>query len=129
MICTWFGVANWIIAANKVFEHREWAVSFGLYANVDFSELDQFSESDIRDLRNMREHVIDYFQGRGRDKDRWQVETSEFKADASSVINTMIGGRLDWARFTAVAEKLLPVLLAEPIPYPSDNVSASSTVE
>jgi hypothetical protein len=30
----------------------------------------------------------------------------------------MIGGRLDWIKFGAAAERLLPKLLAEPIPYP-----------
>ncbi|MFX7682570.1 hypothetical protein ABTJ79_20365, partial [Acinetobacter baumannii] len=45
------------IAAYKVLEHREWVRGLGLCPNVDFSMLDQFSASDIRDLRNMREHV------------------------------------------------------------------------
>jgi hypothetical protein len=48
---------------------------------------------------------------------RWFAETPDFKADASSVIGTMIGGRLDWIKFAAAAERLLPKLLAEPIPY------------
>ena len=29
----------------------------------------------------------------------------------------MIGGRLDWIAFGACAERLLPQLLAQPIPY------------
>jgi hypothetical protein len=66
----------------------------------------------------MREHVVDYFIGLGNTPDRWNVETPEYKADASSVVGTMIGGRLDWIKFGGAAERLLPKLLAEPIPYP-----------
>jgi hypothetical protein len=90
---------------------------FGLCATVDFSEIDGFSEQDITDLRNMREHMVEYFQGHGLASKRWFVETPNFKADASSVIGTMIGGRLDWITFAAAAERLLPKLLVEPIPY------------
>jgi hypothetical protein len=106
------------IAAFKLIEFRKWVATFGLCATVDFSEIDKFSEQDIRDLRNMREHVVDYFTGAGNTPTRWNFETPEYKADASSVVGTMIGGRLDWVKFGAAAERLLPKLLAEPIPYP-----------
>jgi hypothetical protein len=107
------------IAANKVLEHRDWVLQMGLCSKVDFTMLDQFSSRDIRDLRNMREHVVDYFKGLGKDKPRWVIETPEFKADASSLVGTLIGGRLDWKLFVVAAGKLLPALLAEPILYPS----------
>jgi hypothetical protein len=45
-------------------------------------------------------------------------ETPEYKADASSMVGNMIGGRLNWVDFTAAATRLLLVLLAIPIPYP-----------
>jgi hypothetical protein len=107
------------VAAYKLIEHRSWVRTFGLCETVDFSKVDQFSVKDIRDLRNMREHVVDYFQGSGHAKERWVVETPEFSADASSIAGTLIGGRLDWVAFSAVAKDLLRALLAEPIPYPS----------
>jgi hypothetical protein len=106
------------IAANKLIEYREWAVSFGLCADVDFAEINQFSAQDIKDLRNMREHVVDYFKGAGHTPARWVIETPEYKSDASSSVGSMIGGRLDWIRFAAAAERLLPALLTEPIPFP-----------
>ena len=106
------------ISANKVLEHREWVLRLGLCTQVDFSMLDQFSRRDVRDLRNMREHTVEYFEGIGRDKHRWIVETPHFKSDASASVGTLIGGRLDWKLFTAAVELLLPVLLAHPIPYP-----------
>jgi hypothetical protein len=46
-------------------------------------------------------------------------ETPEFKADASTAVGTLIGGRLDWKQFLLAAEMLLPVLLTQPIPYPA----------
>ncbi len=107
-----------VIAAHKLFEFRKWALTFGLYANVDFSELSRFSTDDVKDLRNMREHVVEYFQGDGNAKDRWIAKTPEFNTDASSVVGTIIGGKLDWVAFGVAAERLLPHLLAEPIPYP-----------
>ena len=106
------------ISAYKLIEHQEWVLMFGLCATVDFAEIDQFSKQDIKDLRNMREHVVDYFKGEGLASDRWVVETPEYKADASTFNGTMIGGRLDWGKFAAAAERLLPKLLAEPLPYP-----------
>jgi len=101
------------IAANKLIQYQKWVLTFGLCATVDFSEIDRFSK-DIRALRNMREHIIDYFQGSGRDPAQWVVAG----ADASSVSGTMIGGRLDWIKCGAAAERLLQTLLVEPIPYP-----------
>jgi hypothetical protein len=112
-----------VIAAYKLIEYHKWVSTFALCSTVDFSEVDAFSEQDIKDLRNMREHVVEYFQGQGRSADRWFVDTPEFKADASSVVGTMIGGRLDWIKFAAAAERLLPKLLAEPTPYVPMTVS------
>jgi hypothetical protein len=103
------------IAAYKLLEYRKWVPDFGLCSSVDFVEVDRFSEQDIRDLRNMLEHVIDYFTGGGNAQTRWFVQTPEYRADASAVAGTMIGGRLDWVAFGAAAERLLPRLLAEPI--------------
>jgi hypothetical protein len=106
------------IAAHKVLEHRDWVLQFGLCGSIDFGELNQFCALDIRDLRNMREHQLDYFKGKGRDRERWRIDTPEFSADASSMVGTMIGGRLDWKKFSEMADRLLPALLMEPIPYP-----------
>ena len=63
------------ITAHKLLEYREWVLTFGLCSSFDFREIAQFSVQDIRDLRNMREHVLDYFKGAGNAHDRWTVET------------------------------------------------------
>jgi hypothetical protein len=39
--------------------------SLDLCATVDFSMLDQFATAHDRDLRNMREHAVDYFNAAG----------------------------------------------------------------
>jgi hypothetical protein len=114
------------IAAYKVLEHRKWVSDLGLCQGVDFKMLDEFSATDIRDLRNMREHVVEYFQGYGNNRSRWVIETPEVKADASTMAGTSIGGRLDFVQFVAAAERLLPALLAEPIPYPPRPTFAAS---
>jgi hypothetical protein len=110
------------VAAYKLLEFREWVLSFGLCAPVNFAEIDRFSAQDIRDLRDMREHVVDYFSGKGWVPDRWVAGDS----DASSRSGTVIGGRLDWVAFGAAAKRLLPQLLAEPIPYPSQATRPST---
>lgn len=66
----------------------------------------------------MREHVVEYFQGKGHYKDRWVFDHPEYAADASSCVGTMIGGRLDYSKFAVEAVRLLPELLRQPIPYP-----------
>lgn len=110
-----------VIAAYKLIEHRHWVTTLGLCQNIEFSEIDAFPRRDIKDLRNMREHVVGYFQGNGHDKARWFVETPEYKADASSCVGTFIGGRLDYLQFAGAAERLLNVLQQLPIPYPPHN--------
>ena len=62
----------------------------------------------------MREHIVDYFKGDGIRPDDWIVEG----VDASSIMGTRIGNRLDWIEFGAAAGRVLPQLLAEPIPFP-----------
>lgn len=103
------------ISAHKLIEYRDWVLNFGLCTNVDFSEINRF-DSAIKDLRDMREHIVDYFKGEGHYPSRWVVNG----ADASSVCGTLIGGRLDWIEFAAAAERLLSELLAQPIPYSHD---------
>jgi len=99
-----------VISAYKLIEYRDWCRSLGLFNAVSFSEIDSFSKDDIRELCNMREHVVKYFQGSGHEMDRWKA------LDASGGSGTIIGGRLDWVEFSEAAKRLLPVLLSEPIP-------------
>lgn len=113
------------IAANKVLEYREWAQSLGLFKNVDFSELDKTNAQAIKDLRNMREHVVEYFQGDGHAKNRWIITAPGFSADASSMGSTLIGGRLDYIQFTEIMKSIAPQLKAEPMPLEDDPIHAN----
>lgn len=111
-----------VVSANKLLEFLDWVRRFDLCSDVDFSEIDAFSRNNIRDLRNMREHIVEYFVGGGNTSDRWVIKTPEFSSDASAVIGTMIGGRLDWVAFGDAAGRLLPRLLMEKVPYPSSRI-------
>ena len=110
-----------VAAAWKVLEFRKWVSALGLCLSIDFSEIDKFDTQDTRDLRNMREHVVDYFQGRGNYQVRWFVETPEFKADASTLVGNIIGGRLDYKAFAEATRRLLPQLLKEPNSNPRNS--------
>lgn len=105
------------VSAHQLIVYRKWASSFGLFSSVDFSEVNRLA-IHVDELRNMREHVIDYFKGTGRILPRWKHETSEYAADASSLIGNLIGGRLDWKLFAAAVQRIEPLLWSEPIPYP-----------
>jgi hypothetical protein len=67
---------------------------------------------------------VDYFQGRGNYQDRWLVETPEFKADASTFVGNIIGGRLDYKAFAEATRRLLPQLLIEPKPNLRHRIEA-----
>ena len=107
------------VAAYKLLEYKKWCRALGLFPTVDFSKIDNFSLGDIKDLRDMREHIVEYFQGKGRNRARWVKSMAGGKSDASSVVDTSLGGRLDWVEFAAAAEHVLPQLLAHSVPYPS----------
>jgi hypothetical protein len=67
---------------------------------------------DIKELRDMNEHVVEYFIGGGRSRDIWYHATDEGVADASSTVNTKIGNRLDWVAVAGAAERLIDRLPA-----------------
>jgi hypothetical protein len=113
---------HYVSAAEKFLSYRDWAMELGLFAGVNFAVLDRFPRPAIRDLRNMREHAVEYYKGETRAQ-RWFVETPEFRADALARHENMIGGRLDFAAFTLAVESLLPQLRAEP--YPKSLYSAA----
>jgi hypothetical protein len=112
--CDYFSVA-----VGMLFQFKRRATDLGLFASVDFSEIDIVPWQDRVNVRNKRMHVTDYLKPGGEAGKGWFVETPDFKADASSIVGTLIGGRLDWAALGAAAKRLLPKLLAQPIPYPS----------
>jgi hypothetical protein len=106
------------VAACNLLKFQDRVLALGLCRSVDFGEIDGFNKQHIKDVRDMGEHVAEYFAGGGNERARWVFEAPDgSKADASAVSVNMIGGRLDFIKFGAAAERLLPKLLAEPIPY------------
>jgi hypothetical protein len=98
-----------VLAANKLVEYRRWAGRLGLAENTIFFELDS-QEKAISELRDMNEHVIDYFRGKGKKRDRWFHSDAGGTADASATVGKLIGGRLDWVELGKVASRLLKQL-------------------
>ncbi|MCK9914568.1 hypothetical protein MXD81_35960 [Microbacteriaceae bacterium K1510] len=112
-----------LIAAWKLIEHMDWSTKVGLPYTEHFSELYSMRE-DIKSMRDMNEHAIGYFLGKGRRQDEF-VTVSEFSgADASSTIGTKIGNRLDWNVVVAAVEKLLKNL---PATFPWDVLNGDES--
>jgi hypothetical protein len=61
-------------------------------------------------MRDMNEHVIEYFEGKGKRPHDWVYQSEKGTANANSTINTKIGGRLDWVELGAAAQSLLAKL-------------------
>jgi hypothetical protein len=96
-------------AAYKLLEHRKWVKRLGLLDDTLFSELDKFA-TDIDVMRDMNEHAVEYLQGKGKRPHDWIHISEGGISDASSTIDTKIGGRLDWAQLGAAAERLLATI-------------------
>ncbi|MES0161602.1 hypothetical protein [Mesorhizobium sp. C268A] len=84
-----------LIAAFKLLEHAEWAVHVGALDAALTTELNAHA-ANIKRLRDLNEHKVEYFMGGGRRRALWNHEEDGGTADASSTINTRIGNLLDW---------------------------------
>lgn len=94
-----------LIAANKLVEYIEWAKKLDYLDPSMFAEIDALAD-EIKKTRDMNEHVIDYFVGKGRKPADWVVVESHGTSDASSTIGSMIGGRVDHKEVVLAARKL-----------------------
>jgi hypothetical protein len=90
-------------AAYQLLEYRRWANRLKFIDETLFVELDKFAD-DIDVMRDMNEHVVEYFEGKGKRPHDWDDGGG---ADASSTSGTRIGGRLDWNELGAAAQRLL----------------------
>ena len=82
-----------LIAANQAVDFGKWAVKTGAITADVISELLTVAD-DINELRNMNEHVLEYFQDKGRFQHEFIYATDQAIADASSTIEDRIGNRL-----------------------------------
>jgi hypothetical protein len=93
------------IAAHKLLEYRQWVKDLAFLNHHFFSEIDCFAR-DIHVMRDMNEHAIEYFRGRGRRPKDWIHQGGYGTSDASSTGGTKIGDRLDWVELGSAAERL-----------------------
>lgn len=102
-----------LVAANKLTENIAWAKKLDFLEPSLFLEFEELKK-DIKDMRDLNEHAIEYFLGQGRCKEKWIKEDETAIADASSTIDDRIGNRLSWNAVSTAAIKLLDRL---PIHY------------
>jgi hypothetical protein len=93
-------------AAYKLLEYREWVHRLGFLDDALFNEFDKFAR-DIDVMRDMNEHVVEYFEGKGQRPHDWEYKSEGGNSDASGTVETKIGGRLDWVELGSAAQRLL----------------------
>jgi hypothetical protein len=98
-----------LIAADQLTEYRRWCCRLGVAPNSVFTELDGY-KAKVNELRDMNEHIIGYFRGKGKKQDHWLHSDHFGTTDASTTVGRQLGGRLDWIEFQGVAARLLEKL-------------------
>ncbi|WP_423414526.1 hypothetical protein RLW55_14190 [Hyphomicrobium sp. B1] len=91
-----------LIVAHRLMSYINWATDLNFIDTQIFNEVKRF-ELDIKTMRDLNEHVIEYFRGGGRRPQLWSTEN----ADASSTMGTRIGDRLDWLEVKDAVETLI----------------------
>lgn len=100
-----------VISVSKAMDWLKEVKKFRLELS---SEIDLFFQSlpEVKDLRNMREHDVEYFKGMGNAQKRFVKTLADMTVDASaSISNTdgyLIGGRLNVQQTMRAAQKLYP---------------------
>ena len=91
------------IAVDMLFKFKRRADDLGLFASVDFSEIDIVPWQDCVNVRNKRMHVTDYLKPGERRKDG--SSRPRFQGGRKRYARTLIGGRLDWAALGTAAKR------------------------
>ena len=63
------------VAVDMLFQFKRRADDLGLFASIDFSEIDIVPRQDRVDVRNKRLHVTEYFKPGGELGKGWFIET------------------------------------------------------
>lgn len=95
-----------LIAANKVVEYIKWARELAFLPEDAFAEIDKLA-GDIKTVRGLNEHVIEYFKGPGMYPQEWTRADEIAIADASSTVGSKIGNRLDWNEVARAVQHML----------------------
>ncbi|WBL16459.1 hypothetical protein [Sutcliffiella sp. NC1] len=100
-----------IIALNKFRDWLEEAVEH----YKDLKKIKSLIDHEIpyiRDVRNMREHEIEYFKKKGRKQEKFFHENDSSISDATSVIvtdgNYLVGGRISVQKALKLFDELYP---------------------
>jgi hypothetical protein len=93
-------------AAYQLLQHRRWIKRLTFLDEALFAELDKFAH-DIDVMRDMNEHTIEYFEGKGKRPHDWTYEAEGGFSYASSTFDSKLGGRLDFKELGAAAKRLL----------------------
>lgn len=131
-----------IIAANKAIE---WINESSKSNLIDGRELTDFiaRTNCVNEVRNMREHILDYYKGTGRRQKNFQSffevngnDTAGI-SDATATVVTdkgyLLGGRVNIQEIIAVANDIYPIIsdkqfklqIAQPF-VPGDSPQAAS---
>jgi hypothetical protein len=103
-------------AAGNFLDHRRWLKRLGGFDESVFAEMDLF-ERDVKAMRNLNEHAIEYFEGKGQRPEDWMFRSEDFDSDPTGTVNSLIGGRLDWIKLREATARLLeslPTMLPRP---------------
>ena len=64
----------------------DWARDLGFFDDSIFQEMLRLRDDIVYLLRNMNEHVIEYYRGIGKDTEHWVFADELIVVDASSTI-------------------------------------------
>jgi hypothetical protein len=98
-----------LIAAFKLTECIEWAKDLNFLDSGMFTEIDALA-ADIKAMRDLNEHALEYFIGKGRFPEKWRHVAEGGVVDASSTVNDRIGNRVSWNEVAVAAKRLLAKL-------------------
>jgi hypothetical protein len=98
-----------LIAAKKLIDYIDWARDLGFLNDSIFRSMLRFRD-DIVDLKVTNEHVIEYYQGRGRQSEHWVLADELIVVDANPIAGKRMGDRLDGQELADAASSLLSAL-------------------
>jgi hypothetical protein len=98
-----------LIAAKKLIDYIDWARDLGFLNDTLFKSMLRLRD-DIVDLKVTNEHVIEYYQGRGRQAEHWVLADELIVVDANPIAGKRMGDRLDGQELADAASSLLSAL-------------------
>jgi hypothetical protein len=94
-------------AARQFLHFADWTVKLGVVQTSVYDPIFAI-RGDIIDVRDMNEHVVEYYMGGGRNQGRFVNVSPDVIADASSTVDKRIGNRVDWGDVANLLRQILP---------------------